>query len=162
MPFVSAAGDNYCTRFSSYQSTVASGYSKLTRHQPVWSDTSLVTLVECKDNTHTHTHTHTRLTALFQGLPRWAGTRKVKPLWILLKQETVSGSGISWAMCKSAPHSRQITMPAPHWIKYCTMMTVRRNRSDSQGKEWDGIRGYENLGLCKQCTVPWHTHTPTI
>jgi len=32
----------------------------------------------------------------------------------LLKQETVSGSGISWAACKSAPRSRQITMPTPH------------------------------------------------
>ena len=64
--------------------------------------------------THTHTHTHTRLTALSQRLPRWAGTRKVKPIWILLKQETVSGCGNSWAMCKSAPGSRQITMPAPH------------------------------------------------
>ena len=42
-------------------------------------------------------HTHTRLMALCPGLPRWAGTRKVKPIWILLKQETVSGSGISWA-----------------------------------------------------------------
>ena len=62
----------------------------------------------------TYTHTHTRLTALFPGLPGWAGTRKVKPIWILLKQETVSGSGIRWAICKSAPHSRQITMPAPH------------------------------------------------
>ena len=50
----------------------------------------------------------------FPGLPGWAGTRKVKPIWILLKQETVSGSGISWATCKSAPRSRQITMPAPH------------------------------------------------
>ena len=58
------------------------------------------------------THKHTRLTALFPGLPGWAGTRKVKPIWILLKQETVNGSGISWATCKSAPHSRQITMPA--------------------------------------------------
>ena len=59
--------------------------------------------------------THTpHLTAPFPGLPRWAGTRKVEPIWILLKQETVSGSGISWARCKSAPHSRQITMPAPH------------------------------------------------
>ena len=63
---------------------------------------------------YTHTHTHTRLTTLFPGLPGWAGTRKVKPIWILLKQETVSGNGISWAICKSAPHSRQITMPAPH------------------------------------------------
>jgi len=26
----------------------------------------------------------------------------------------VSGSGISWAICKSAPCPRQITMPAPH------------------------------------------------
>jgi len=63
---------------------------------------------------HTHTHTHTRLTALCPGLPGWACTRKVKPIWILLEQETVSGSGISWAICKSAPRSRQITTPAPH------------------------------------------------
>ena len=26
----------------------------------------------------------------------------------------MSGNGISWAICKSAPRSRQITMPAPH------------------------------------------------
>jgi len=64
--------------------------------------------------THTHTHTHTRLTALCPGLPGWAGTRKVQPIWILLKQETVSGSGTSWAVCKSAPRSRKITTPAPH------------------------------------------------
>ena len=50
--------------------------------------------------------------ALCLGLPSWAGTRKVKPIWILLKQETVSGSGISWAACKSAPCSGQITTPA--------------------------------------------------
>ena len=61
-----------------------------------------------------YTHTHTRLTALFPGLPGWAGTRKVKPIWILLEQETVSSSGISWAICKSAPRSRQITTPVPH------------------------------------------------
>ena len=59
-------------------------------------------------------HTHTRLTALCPGLPRWAGTRKVKPIWILLKQETVSGSGIIWAICKSALRFRQIATPAPH------------------------------------------------
>ena len=63
---------------------------------------------------HAWTRTHTRLTALFPGLPGWAGTRKVKPVWILPKQETVSGSGISWDICKSASHSRQITTPAPH------------------------------------------------
>jgi len=41
--------------------------------------------------------------------------QKGKPHWILLKQETVSGSGISWAMCNSAPRSRQTTTPAPRY-----------------------------------------------
>ena len=59
-------------------------------------------------------NTYTSLTALFPGLSGSAGTRKVKPVRILLKQEIVSGSGISWAICKSAPCSRQITTPAPH------------------------------------------------
>jgi len=40
---------------------------------------------------HTHTHTHTRLTALFLGLPGWAGTRKLKPIWILLKHQSTEG-----------------------------------------------------------------------
>ena len=30
----------------------------------------------------------------------------------------MSGSGISWAVCKSAPHSRQITTPAPHHLVF--------------------------------------------
>jgi len=60
------------------------------------------------------TYTHSRLTALCPGLPGWAGTRKVEPICISLKQETVSGSGISWSICKSAPRSRQITTPASH------------------------------------------------
>ena len=47
-------------------------------------------------------------------LTGWAGIRKVKPIWILLKQETACGSGIGWAICKSAPRSRQITTPVPH------------------------------------------------
>ena len=67
-----------------------------------------------------NTHTHTRLTALFPGLPGRASTRKVKPIWILLEQETVSGSGISWTICKSASRSRQITMPAPHRSSFFT------------------------------------------
>jgi len=59
-------------------------------------------------------HTYTRLTALCPGLPGRAGTRKVNQSGFYSKQETVSGSAISWAICKSAPRSRQITTPAPH------------------------------------------------
>jgi len=36
----------------------------------------------------------------------------------LLEQETVSGIGISWAICKSAP-PRQITMLVPHHSVFC-------------------------------------------
>jgi len=50
----------------------------------------------------------------FSGTSQVSQYRKVKPIWILLKQETVSGSGISWAVCKSAPRSGQTTTPAPH------------------------------------------------
>ena len=54
--------------------------------------------------------THT-FNGLLSGTTKVSQYQKGKTNWILLKQETVSG--ISWAICKSAPHSRQIT-PAPH------------------------------------------------
>jgi len=67
--------------------------------------------LSCKQ---THTHTHT-FNCPSSGTTRVSRYYKVKPFWILLKQETVSGSGISWTIiCKSAPRSRQITTPAPH------------------------------------------------
>ena len=69
----------------------------------------LVTVaVQC---THTHTHTFNGLLSRTTRVIRY---QKGKPIWILLKQETVSGSGICWAICKSAPRSRQTTTPAPH------------------------------------------------
>jgi len=37
----------------------------------------------------TDRQTGTHLMATFQGKPRQAGTRKVKPIWILIKQETI-------------------------------------------------------------------------
>ena len=60
-------------------------------------------------------HTHTRpFNGPFSGTTRVSRYQKGKPIRILVKQETVSGSGISWAIYKSAPRSRQITTPAPH------------------------------------------------
>ena len=85
--------------------------------------------------TYVHIHTHTRLTALFPGLPRWAGTRKAKPIWILLKQDTVSGNGISWAVCKSAPRSRQITTPAPHRSFFTGRMPFLPSNQQCQSTE---------------------------
>ena len=59
--------------------------------------------------------THTLVSRpLFRDYPGGPVPERQKPIWILLKQETVSGSSIGWAVCKSAPRSRQITTPAPH------------------------------------------------
>ena len=98
------------------------------------------------------THTHTRLTALCPGLPGWAGTRKVKPIWILLKHETVSGSGISWAICKSAPRSRQISMPAPHYSVFyrpdalpATQPTASRHWRHKHWRHVEHIKQTTNL-----------------
>jgi len=59
-------------------------------------------------------HTHT-FKGPFSGTTQVSRYQKGKPIWILLKQEIVSGNGISWAIGKSAPCSRQITMPAPQY-----------------------------------------------
>ena len=86
-------------------------------------------------HTHTHTHTHNHLTALCPGLPGWPGTRKVQPIWILLKQETVSDSGISWAICKSAPRSRQITTPAsPSCLQRMPFLSPNQQRQSTKAQ----------------------------
>ena len=81
------------------------------------------------------THTHP-FNGPLPGLPRWAGTRKVKPTWILLKQETVSGSDISLATCKSAPRSRQITTPAPHHSKFFYRPDALPAAQPTASKQW--------------------------
>ena len=72
----------------------------------------------------------------FPRLPRWTGTTKVKPVWILLKQETASGSGISWAMCKSASRSRQTTTPALHhsvFTGWMPFLSPKQQRQSTEG-----------------------------
>jgi len=85
-------------------------------------------------------HTHL-FNGPFPGLPGSVGTRKVKPIWILLKQVTVSGIGISWAICKSASCSRQVTPPAPHHSVCYTPDSLRAARP-AASKHWR--RGNKN------------------
>ena len=103
----------------------------------------------CQGNTNTHLFTHTRLTALCPGLPRWAGTRKVKPIWILLKQQTVSGSEIRWAICKPAPCSRQITTPAQHRSVFYRPDALPATQPTAS-KHWRQTQTHHNI---------FHTHT---
>ena len=76
-------------------------------------------------HTHTHIHTHTYTQPFYGplgfclGLP---GHKKDKINLDLLEQEMVSGSGISWAICKSAPWSRHKTTPASHYSVFTGWM----------------------------------------
>ena len=106
-----AAGPQCCWARDATSATATQSPSEIHR-APRCDDASSHCLTDLAHVTH---HIHNHLTAVCPGLRRWAGTKKAKPIWILLKQEMVSGSGISWATCKqSAPRSRQITTPALH------------------------------------------------
>ena len=84
---------------------------------PCRSRTSSMNCCSC-NTPHTHTHTHTRThthTHTFNG--PFSGTTQVSRYQkgkTNLDFTEASGSGISWAICKSASRSRQITMPVPH------------------------------------------------
>ena len=89
-------------------------HNKYPHHHSKINGTNFQTLPERYSiNSVQHTHTHP-FNGPLSGITQVSWYQKVKPIWNLLKQETVSGRGISWAICKSAPRSRQITMPAPH------------------------------------------------
>ena len=83
-------------------------------HDKYYTHTNARTHTRTHTRMHTHTHAHTH-THTFKGpfsRTTWMSRyQKGKTNLDLLKQETVSGSGISWAICKSAPCSRQITTP---------------------------------------------------
>ena len=76
------------------------------------STTHTHTISASVTNTHTHTHTHP-FNGPFSGTTRVSRYQKGKTT-LDFTEARDSGSGISRAICKSAPRSRQITTPAPH------------------------------------------------
>jgi len=69
---------------------------------------------------HTYIYIHTFYSTL-DFVRNYPGELVPEPIWILLKQETVSGISISWdimQICTSPGRPRQITTPAHHSIFY--------------------------------------------
>jgi len=89
-----------------------------------------------------HTHTHP-FNGPLSGNTQVSQYHKGKTIWILLEQEIVSGSGISWAICKSAPRSRQITMAAPHYSFFTGRMPFLPPNQQCQSTE--GTLCYQKL-----------------
>ena len=136
-------GQSSCGSLSLYLSVIES-LADLVGVRHLLADSPVINLLQRVICPAVCSNTYVRLTALFPGLPRWAGTRKVKPIWILLKQETVSGSGISCAVCKSAPRSRQITTPAPHHLGFYRPDALPAAQPTAS-KHWRRYTGYSSL-----------------
>ena len=87
---------------------------------------------------HTHSHTHP-FNGPLSRTTRVSRYQKGKPIWILLNQETVSGSGISWTICKSALRSRQIdnhasTPPLSFFTGRMPFLPPNQQRQSTEGK----------------------------
>ena len=84
-------------------------------------------------HTHTHTHTHTFYGPL-DSVRDYRGEPVPEPVWILLKQETVSGSDIIWAICKSASRPTQLTTQDCYVSLLNKDMTTYRNQRRSDAR----------------------------
>ena len=108
----------------------------------------------------TYTHARARARAFNGPFPvttQVSRYQKGKPIWILLKQETVSGSGISWAICKSAPCSRQITTPAPHHSVFTGRVPFLPPNQQRQSTECTGHSGLITA-TAQCCPLPLACH----
>jgi len=112
----------------------------------------LFCLLLCEDvfstsicNTHTHTHTHP-FNGSLSRTTQVSRYQKGKTSLDFTEQETVSGSGISWAICKSAPHSRQTTTPAPHHSVFYRLDALPAAQPTAS-KHWRQIC----MSICKWC-----------
>ena len=96
--------------------------------------------------THARTHAHTHpLNGPLSGTTQVSRYQKGKPICILLKQETVSGSGISCTICKSASRSRQITTPAPHHSVFTGRMPFLSPNQQCQSTEGKKTNTYIDI-----------------
>jgi len=78
------------------------------------------------------THTHNRFTSLLDFVWDYPG-EKGKTNLDLLEQETVSGSGISWAICISEHHPRQITTPAQFFTSRMPFLPPYQQYQSTEG-----------------------------
>jgi len=89
-----------------------------------------------------HTHAHNHVTALLDFV--WGYPAEPTPQLYhqegktnldFPEQERVIGSGISWAICKSAPCPRQITTPALHYSVFIVSMPFLPPNQQCQSTE---------------------------
>jgi len=68
----------------------------------------------------------------------------------------VSGSGISWAICKSAPRSRQITIPAPTTLSFTGRMPFLPPNQQRQSTKGIGYSDAKFRSRLASMSHKWH------
>jgi len=76
---------------------------------------------------------------ILSGTTRVSQYHKGKTNLNLLEQQIVSGSGISWAICKSAPRPRQITTPATQHSVFYRSDALPAANQQHQSTEGTGV-----------------------
>ena len=78
----------------------------------------------------------------------------------------MSGNGISWAICKSASHSRQTTMPTPHHSVFYTgrmpFLPPNQQRQSTEGISTEGIVGNIQVCSCRMIFVAVSNTAPYL
>ena len=80
-------------------------------------------------------HTHTPVQRPFVRDYQVSRYQKAKTNLDFTETKTVSGSSISWAICKSASRSRHITTPTPHHSIFTGRMPFVPANQQRQGTE---------------------------
>jgi len=82
--------------------------------------------------------------------------QKGKPFWILLEQEMMGGSGISWTICKSfATCSRQITTPVPHHSVFFYRPDAHPATQPTVSKHWRPMLSHSLLTMTSKICLVW-------
>jgi len=68
-----------------------------------------------------------------------------------MKQETVSGSVVSWTICTSVPHSGQLTMPVPHHSGQMPFLQCNQQRQSTE----DSYVHAHKLNVYLLCARRW-------
>ena len=68
----------------------------------------------------------------------------------------MSGTGISWAICKSAPCSRQITMPAPHHTVFYRPDALPAAKPTAS-KHWRQQHSIPHVRISHTVVLTWFT-----
>ena len=159
-----------CVRFSfvPYQSRLARETSL------IWPILCRVGLKTTTQSIRCNTHTHARLTAFCPGQPGWASAKKVKPIWILLKQRTVSGSGISWAICfcislqtdnhaSTPPHTHPFNGPFSRTTQVGRYQKGKTNLdfTEARDSEWQ-CHQLGHMQVCTSLQADNHASTPPL